>query len=403
MQSRYRFSALYLRDFRVFWFSQLLSLSGTWMHAAAQSWLVYLLTKSPFYLGLIAALSSFPILFFTLIGGMVADRHPKRDILIVTQVLSIIPALSIAILIDLKVIEIWHIGFLAFFLGLVNAFDVPARHAFVGELVGKADITNAIALNSVAFNGARIVGPLAAGFVITMVSLQTCFYINALTFIPVIIALFSIKSKGVTRLQKEGYLIGIKDAWHFIIQERAVLYIMFLIAIFSLLGIPYITLLPIIASEILKVGAKEFSILLACVGVGSLSAALSIAYRGEIGRKEDYLKVSGLVFSCSLIGLSNTELFLLSCIFITLAGYGFTSFLATSNIFIQHLVPDSLRGRVMSFYTLVFLGFLPIGNSITGYTADILGTQTTLRIFSGFCLLCSIIFILKIKSTKTLK
>lgn len=401
MKNRYRFSALYLRDFRVFWLSQLLSLSGTWMHATAQSWLVYLLTKSPFYLGLIAALSAFPILFFTLIGGMVADRLPKRNILIVTQILSIIPALCIGILIDIELIKIWHICFLAFFLGLVNAFDVPARHALIGELVGKADITNAVALNSVAFNGARIVGPLIAGFVITMVSLQMCFYINALTFIPVIIALFSIKSKGVARVQKEGYLIDIKDAWRFIIQKGRVLSIMLLIAIFSLFGIPYITLLPIIANEILMVGAREFSILLACVGVGSLSAALSIAYRGEIVQKDKCLKVSAMLFTSSLIGLANIDDFFISCLLIVLAGFGFTSFLATSNIFIQHIVPDSLRGRVMSFYTLVFLGFLPIGNSITGYTADLIGTQMTLKIFAVFCLCCSIIFTLKTKLDET--
>ncbi len=370
------------------------------MHTAAQSWLVYLITKSPFYLGSIAAISSFPILFFTLIGGMVADRHSKRNILIVTQMLSIIPALGIAMLIDIKIIEIWHIAFFAFFLGTVNAFDIPARHAFVGELVERADITNAVALNSVAFNGARIVGPLAAGFIITMAGLQTCFYINAVTFLPVIAALYTIKSKGTKRVQQDGFLSDLKNAWCFILRERSILYIMFLIAVFSLLGLPYITLLPIIAAEIIGVGAKGFSILLAFVGGGSLLAALTIAYRGEIGQKTKYLIISGFIFSSSLTGLSYSTEFYLSCFLITIVGWGFTSFLATSNIFIQHLVPDSLRGRVMSFYTLVFLGFLPLGNSIAGFTAEALGTQLTLKIFSAFCLICSIIFALKMKPFK---
>lgn len=368
------------------------------MHATAQSWLVYLITKSPLYLGLIAALSSLPILLFTLVGGMLADRYPKRDILIVTQVLSMIPAIGIAILIDINVVEIWHIGFFAFFLGLVNAFDVPARHAFIGELVEKADITNAVALNSVAFNGARIVGPLIAGFIITIVGLQTCFYINALSFIPVIAALLTIQSKGTMRARPEGFLSDLKAAWGFVVREKPIFYIMLLIAIFSLFGIPYITLLPVIAGEILDVGAEGFSILLAFAGAGSLFAAMAIAYRGEIGQKTNYLIISGVIFSFSLIGLSNSTSFYLSCALIIPTGWGITTFLATSNIFIQHSVPDSLRGRVMSFYTLVFLGFLPLGNSIVGFAANILGTMLTLKIFSVFCLICSIIFASKLKS-----
>ncbi len=398
MQNRQRFSSLYLRDFRVFWLSQLLSLSGTWMHATAQSWLVYLITKSPLYLGLIAALSSLPILLFTLVGGMVADRYPKRDILIATQVLSMIPAIGLAILIDINIVEIWHIGFFAFFLGLVNAFDVPARHAFIGELVEKADITNAVALNSVAFNGARIVGPLIAGLIIIIVGLQTCFYINALTFVPVIAALLTIQSKGTMRARPEGFLSDLKAAWGFIVREKSIFYIMFLIAIFSLFGIPYITLLPVIAGEVLDVGAEGFSILLAYAGAGSLFAALTIAYRGEIGQKTNHLIISGVIFSFSLIGLSNSTSFYLSCALIILTGWGITTFLATSNIFIQHSVTDSLRGRVMSFYTLVFLGFLPLGNSIVGFTANILGTIFTLKIFSVFCLVCCIIFAFRLKS-----
>ncbi|MCI0468877.1 MAG: MFS transporter, partial [Nitrospirae bacterium] len=160
MDKEQRFSALYVRDFRLFWFGQIISLSGTWMHSVAQGWLVYSITKSPLYLGLIATLSSLPILLFTLFGGMVADRYPRRNVLIFTQMLSILPALSVAILTDLNIIKVWHIGAAAFFLGTINAFDVPTRQAFLAEVVEKASITNAIALNSMAFNGARIIGPI---------------------------------------------------------------------------------------------------------------------------------------------------------------------------------------------------------------------------------------------------
>jgi MFS family permease len=400
MQNRYKFSSLYVRDFRIFWFAQLISLSGTWMHSTAQSWLVYLLTKSPLYLGAIATISSLPILFFTLIGGMVADRYPKRDILIVTQAVSIIPAFFIAILIDIDMITIWYIGIAAFIIGLVNAFDVPARHAFIGELVGKADITNAIALNSVAFNGARIVGPVIAVFIISIAGLQTCFYLNAASFIPVILALLTIKAKGTGRLEQVGFLSDLIAGWGFIVREKAILFIMLMIAVFSLFGIPYLTLLPILAGDILDVGAHGFSTLLACAGLGSLVAALIIAYRKEIDKKSKFLSLSGFTFSSALFGLAISNDFYLSCILITMVGWGITSFLATSNSYIQHSVPDLLRGRVMSFYTLVFLGFLPLGNALTGFAADMFGTMNVLRVFSLFCLFCSIIFALKLSSVK---
>lgn len=400
MQNRHKFSSLYVRDFRIFWFAQLLSLSGTWMHSTAQSWLIYLLTKSPLYLGIIATISSLPILFFTLIGGMIADRYPKRDILVVTQAISIIPALFIAILIHQDIITIWHIGVAAFIIGLVNAFDVPARHAFISELVGKADITNAIALNSVAFNGARIVGPVIAVFIISMAGLETCFYLNAASFIPVILALFTIKAKGTGRLEQVGFLSDLIAGSGFIVREKAILFIMLMIAVFSLFGMPYLTLLPIVAGEVLDVGAHGFSTLLACAGAGSLSAAIIIAYKEEIDKKTRFLMLSGFIFPSALFGLAVSTDFYLSCAFITMVGWGITSFLATSNSFIQHSVPNSLRGRVMSFYTLVFLGFLPLGNALTGFAADALGTMNVLKVFSLFCLFCSIIFALKLSSLK---
>ncbi len=400
MQNRQKFSSLYVRDFRIFWFAQLISLSGTWMHSTAQSWLIYLLTKSPLYLGIIATISSIPILFFTLIGGMIADRYPKRDILIVTQIVSIIPALLIAVLIDINIIAIWHIGIAAFIIGLANAFDMPARHAFIGELVGKADITNAIALNSAAFNSARIIGPLVAVFIISLAGLEACFYLNAVSFMPVILALLTIKAKGTGRLETVGFLNDLIVGWGFIVREKAILCIMLMIAIFSLFGIPYLTLLPIVAGDVLNVGAHGFSVLLACAGAGSLSAALIIAYREEMDNKISYLVLSSLIFSSALFGLAMSSNFYLSCVLITMVGWGITSFLAISNSFIQHSVSDSIRGRVMSFYTLVFLGFLPVGNALIGATADIIGTMNVLRAFSLFCLFCSIIFSLKISAVK---
>jgi MFS family permease len=400
MNNGQRFSALYVRDFRLFWFGQIISLSGTWMHSVAQSWLVYSLTKSPLYLGIIASLSSLPILLFALFGGMVVDRYPKRNILIVTQLLSVIPALAVAVLADKNIITVWHVGMAAAFLGTVNAFDIPARQTFLAEVVGKADITNAIALNSAAFNGARIIGPIIAGFVISGIGIPACFYLNAVSFIPVIFALSRIKARSLINTHQKGLITGIADGWRFILKERPILYIMSLISVFSLFGIPYITLLPILAGEILNVGAKGLSMLVASAGAGSLTAAMMIAFKGEIKRKEIYIPLSAIVFSLSILGISFSMSFYVSMFIIFFAGWGIVSFLAVSNSFIQHTVPDSLRGRVMSVYTLVFLGFAPVGNSIIGLTADIIGTIASLKIFALLCIIGSIIFLRKFRSSR---
>jgi MFS family permease len=387
-----KFSALYVRDFRLFWIGQIISLSGTWMHSVAQSWLVYSLTKSPLYLGIIASLSSFPILLFTIFGGMIADRYPKRNILIITQMMSIIPAMVIAILTDRNVITIWHVGITATFLGVINAFDLPARQAFLGEVVSRGDITNAIALNSTAFNGARIIGPLIAGFVISEIGIPACFYLNALSFIPVIFALSRIEAKGVIKAYKGDIWNDIAEGGKFIVKEKSILHLMFLISVFSLFGIPYITLLPVLSEDILKAGVRGLSLLVASAGAGSFTGALMIALKGEIRRKDRYIPLAAFFFSFAILGVSYSKNLYLSMFFIFFAGWGIVSFLATSNSYIQHIVSDALRGRVMSLYTLVFLGFAPLGNSMVGLTAHNLGTIVSLKIFAILCIIGSFIF-----------
>lgn len=392
MKNGQRFSALYSRDFRLFWFGQIVSLSGTWMHSLAQSWLVYSLTKSPLYLGIIASLASLPILLFTLIGGIIADKYPKRSILIITQLLSVLPALFVGILTDMNIITVWHVGIAAFFLGTVNAFDVPARQAFLAEVVSKGDITNAIALNSAAFNGARIIGPAIAGFIIASIGIPACFYLNAVSFVAVIFALWKISYRGAVTAYHRGVINDIADGWNFVIKTRSVLYIMFLISVFSLFGIPYITLLPVLADEILNTGVKGFSFLVSSAGAGSFLAAMMIAFKGEVKHKGVYISFSGFIFSIAILGISFSESFYFSMFLIFFAGWGIVSFLAMGNSFIQHAVPDSLRGRVMSFYTLVFLGFMPLGNALIGIAAHFWGTIVSLKVFAIVCILGSIIF-----------
>lgn len=392
MKNRHRFPALHVRDFRLFWLGQVISLSGTWMHSVAQSWLVYSLTKSPLHLGIVASLSSLPILLFTLIGGSVADRYPKRDILIITQILSIMPALFLGILTHKNIVTVWHVGMAAAFLGTVNAFDIPTRQSFLAETVGKGDITNAIALNSAAFNGARIIGPVIAGLIIATLGIPACFYLNAVSFIAVIFALSKIKAKGVIKTRQNGFFTDIGTGWNFVKEEKPVLHIMSLISVFSLFGIPYITLLPVLAGDILNVGVKGLSFLVASAGTGSFLAAMMIAFRGDIIRKDFLIPVSGLIFSIAIFSLSLSDNFYISMFFIFFAGYGVVSFLALGNSFIQQAVPDSMRGRIMGLYTLVFLGFAPIGNSLIGVTAHFVGTSVSLSFFALLCIAGSTIF-----------
>lgn len=386
------FSALSFRDFRLFWFGQLISLSGTWMQSVAQGWLVYSLTKSPFYLGLVAAASSVPILLFTLIGGVLADRFHKKNILLLTQGLSIIPALLLGILTSMGVATVWHVALLAFFLGTINAIDIPTRQSFLAEMVGKGHIVNAIALNSAAFNGARIIGPMIAGMSIAYLGIPACFFINALSFFAVIFALSKINIKGEIRVSSEGVFRDFIKGMDFIKSNRDFINVIVLIAVFSLVGLPYITLLPVFAAEVFQEGAKGFGFLVGASGIGALAAALYIAAKGNIMDKTRFMSWSGLCFSFALLIFALSENFWFSLFVIMLGGWGMVSYLASANSYLQVSVPDELRGRIMSVYSFVFLGTVPIGNAIMGIVADIIGTTNAVLASGIICVAASALF-----------
>ena len=387
-----RFSALSFRDFRLFWFGQLISLSGTWMQSVAQGWLVYSLTKSPFYLGLVAAANSLPILLFTLIGGVVADRFPKRNLLLITQALSVIPAILLGVLTSMEIATVWHVALLAFFLGTINAIDIPTRQSFLAEMVGKGHIVNAIALNSAAFNGARIIGPMIAGLTIAYLGIPACFFLNAASFVAVIAALSRIKIKGEIKIGSEGILKDFMKGIAFMRGSREIIHVMLLITVFSLVGLPYISLLPVFAAEVFNEGAKGFGFLVGASGLGALTAALSIALKGDIKDKTRFMSYSGLCFSIALFAFSLSNIFPVSLFVIMFGGWGMVSYLAAANSYIQVSVPDELRGRVMSVYSFVFLGTVPIGNSIMGVIADKAGTTNAVAGAGIICIIASGIF-----------
>lgn len=392
MPNSERFSALSFRDFRLFWFGQLISLSGTWMQSVAQGWLVYSLTKSPFYLGLVAAANSLPILLFTLIGGVMADRFPKRNLLLITQGLSIIPAILLGVLTSMGIATVWHVAALAFFLGTINAIDIPTRQSFLAEMVGKGHIVNAIALNSAAFNGARIIGPMIAGLTIAYLGIPACFFLNAVSFVAVIAALSKIQIKGEIKIGPEGILSDFMKGVTFMRGSREIMHVMILITVFSLIGLPYISLLPVFAAEVFDKGAKGFGYLVGASGIGALIAALGIAAKGDIKHKTRFMAYAGLCFAAALFIFSLSSIFLVSLAAIMLGGWGMVSYLATANSYIQVSVPDELRGRVMSVYSFVFLGTVPIGNAIMGTVADNIGTPYAVTSAGVLCIIASGIF-----------
>ena len=387
-----RFSALSFRDFRLFWFGQIISLSGTWMQSVAQGWLVYSLTKSPFYLGLVAAANSLPILLFTLIGGVVADRFPKRNLLLITQALSIIPAILLGILTSLGIATVWHVAMLAFFLGTINAIDIPTRQSFLVEMVDRDHIVNAIALNSAAFNGARIIGPMIAGLTISYLGIPACFFLNAVSFGAVIMALSRMKIKGEIKIASEGILKDFMKGVAYMRGSREIIHVMLLITVFSLVGLPYISLLPVFAAEVFHKGAHGFGFLVGASGIGALIAALSIALKKDIKDKTRFMSFAGLCFSLALFIFSLSNIFTLSLVVIMFGGWGMVSYLAAANSYIQISVPDELRGRVMSVYSFVFIGTVPIGNSIMGVVADKIGTTHAVTGSGIICIIASGIF-----------
>jgi MFS family permease len=390
-----RFTALQYRDFRLFWFGQIISLSGTWMQSVAQGWLVYSLTKSPFYLGLVAASGSLPILLFTLAGGIAADRFRKRNLLLLTQALSILPAFLLGILTDINMITVWQVALLAAVLGTVNAFDIPARQSFLIELVGRDSLTSAIALNSAAFHGARMIGPVVAGITIAALGLPACFYLNALSFVAVIIALSKMTIQGEIRESSNGIFKDFIEGIRFVKSRSGISRSILLIAVFSLVGMPFITLLPVFAGEVLNAGAKGFGFLVGATGAGALAAALLLAFRGDIQDKGRFISMAALSASVSLLAFSLSKNIFISLPFLLIIGWGLVSFLATANSFIQLSAPDNLRGRVMSVFTLVFLGTAPIGNSLVGAMAHYIGTPYTVSISAVICIIASLLFAVK--------
>jgi MFS family permease len=385
------FAALRHRNFRLFFAGQTISLVGTWMQSVAQGWLVLQLTDSPFFVGLVSALGSLPILLVSLPAGVLADRTNKRRVVIVTQTLSLLQALLLAILIWTHRIALWQVAAIAGFLGIVNAVDTPMRQAFIVDLVGKEDLTNAIALNSSAFNGARVVGPSVAGLLISAVGLAWCYFLNAVSYLAVIAGLWMMRLPPWVRPARAGGdWDRFREGVRYVRGDRRVFALIAMMAVVSIFGFPFLVLMPVFARDVLRVGAAGLGVLMAAVGIGAMLAALGLAAFGPRVRKGALLVWTGPLFGAAIAAFALCRWFPLALVILPLCGGAMILNTAVTNTLLQSVVPDGLRGRVMGFFTFVFIGMAPFGAFQAGWLAEHLGAPAAVVFGGAICALASL-------------
>ena len=386
------------RNFKLFFSGQLVSLSGTWIQTVAMSWLVYRLTNSAFMLGLVTFLSQVPSFFFAPFAGVYVDRWNKHKTLIVTQIFSMLQAFTIAALTLTGNIKIWHIMLLSIFLGLTNAFDMPVRQSFIIEMIeDRKDLNNAIALNSSLVNMTRLIGPAIAGIIIAKFGEGICFMVNGVSFIAVIIALLfmRVKRTKLTNVHRHVF-VELKEGFRYSFGFPPIRDMLILVGVLSFAIMQYTVLMPVFAKDILKGGSDTLGFLMTSTGVGALIGALYLASRKSVLGLGKIMAISTFLFSVTIIIFAFSKNFILSMIILLFAGIGFIALLATSNTILQTITDDDKRGRVMSFYTMAFMGIAPFGSLAAGAMADRIGAPLTIMISGIISLVCGVILILRL-------
>jgi MFS family permease len=365
------FAALKHYNYRLWFSGQVVSLVGTWMQSTAQGYLIYQLTGSPAYLGLVGFVGGLPSWLFTLFGGVVADRISRRNLMVITQSVMLVLAFILAGLTFTNAVKPWHIIVLAFFLGVANAFDAPARVAFVTELVSREDMTNAIALNSTMFNIATVVGPSVAGLTYAAFGPAWCFTLNGISFIAVIVALILMRIKPIVQpSHKATVLADLKEGIHYVISHSLIMSLIGSIGLVSIFGIGMLTLLPAWATDILHGDVTTNGLLVSARGFGSLVSALMLAYLGNRRYRGKLWTVGTFIMPVMLFIFAFIRWLPLSLVVLVGVGWSFMMIMNNSNAMMQSNVPDHLRGRVMSVYTLVFFGAMPLGALFAGTFAQ---------------------------------
>lgn len=390
------FAALKYPNYRLWFGGQVTSIIGTWMQSTAQGFLIYQLTQSAAFLGIVGFASGLPTWLFTLYGGVIADRLPRRKLLIITQTAIMVLAFILAALVFTNLVQPWHVIVLAFLLGIANAFDAPARQSFVVEMVGKDQLTNAIALNSIVFNIGTVIGPAISGLIYAWVGPGWCFTINGISFIAVISALAFMRlapfDKPILprKVHKEDLLAGIK----FVFGDANIRTLEIVVAAISIFGLGLMTLIPAWASSVLKGDVQTNGWLLSARGIGSLAGGLMIAYLSSRNVRGKIWSIGSLVMPTTLIIFGIFKTLPVSLLMLVILGWAFMAVVNNTNAMIQSWVPDELRGRVMSVHVLIFMGSSPIGALLAGAMAEKIGEPTTVLINAIILLIITFIVFL---------
>jgi MFS family permease len=374
------------RNYRLFWFGQLVSQSGTWMQRMAQAWLVLQLTDSPFALGSIAALQFLPFPLLSLVGGVAADRLPKRRLLVITQSIMAVQAVVFAALVTSGQIQLWHIYVLAVVLGLANGFDNSARQSFVSEMVGAGDLANAVALNSSLMNTCQVVGPSLAGAVITAAGIGACFWLNAVSFIAVIGALLAIRPSelfDVVPRNRGPLLRQLREGVRFAIRTRDVAVVMILIGMVGGFGFNFNVFVPLLARYALGSEAIGLGVLFSCLGCGAVSAALTLAARRDATEQTLLGGATALALLLVLLGLSRS--FLVTSVLLFGLGAAGVVVSSIANTRVQLIAPPELRGRVVGIFFLVFVSLMPLGSLTVGTLSEHFGVQAAMISCATLC------------------
>jgi MFS family permease len=396
--------ALTHRNFRLFFGGQSVSLVGTWMTRIATSWLVYRLTGSALLLGLVGFAGQIPTFLLAPFAGVWVDRLNRQRVLVVTQVLAMLQSFALAGLTLAKIITIHEILALSVFQGLINAFDMPGRQAFMVEMVeDRQDLGNAIAINSSMVNMARLIGPSLAGIVIAAVGEGYCFLIDGISYIAVIASLLMMRLPAVAiQRAATSMLEQLKEGWVYVSEFTPVRNILLLFAIVSLMGMPYTVLMPIFAGRILQGGPSTLGFLMAAVGIGALISGISLALRKTVLGLGKMIPIAAAMFGGGLILFATSRVLWISLVLLLVTGFGMMQQMAASNTIIQTIVPEGKRGRVMSYYTMAFVGMAPFGSLLAGVLAHAMGAPLTLILSGLGCIAGAAWFATRLKNIRSL-
>lgn len=388
------FRSLSSRNYRLFFIGQSVSLAGSWMQQVALSWLVYTMTGSAFLLGVVNFAAQVPSFVLAPFAGVTADRYPKRNVLFITQGLAMLQAVTLTFLVFNNTITVWQIVLLSFLLGIVNAYDIPARHAFTVEMIEKkADLSNAIAMNSTMFNLARLAGPAVAGVVIVLWGEPVCFLVNAVSYLAVIMSLVAmrIKPRKIDEHTRDLWL-GLKEGFVYAFGFAPIRSILFLLGSMSLMGVSYQLLMPVFAKDIFHGGPHTLGFLVGTTGAGALAGALYLAARKNVLGLSRVIAYCTGIFGIGVMGFSLSRVFWLSLVLMVSTGFAMMVVMAACNTVLQTITDDDKRGRIMSFYTMTLMGMAPFGSLLAGWLASRIGAPNTVLLGGFFCLIGSLFF-----------